>query len=356
MRSPIELDEYLGRPARSAEPHAEVADAPPIQLRHIADIVAERREPRWLKGLHKILERNVLAVLAGSRNSFKSFIAHHWAMTAAINQEPVVILSAEGAGLDRRTDAWMRTYAPAVDLRSLNLLALERPINLNAPGTLESLREAIAAHAMAPALMLIDTFSKFAPGLDENDNTEVALYLAMLATQLRSHYGSTQLLVAHAGHGDAKRPRGASVLMANPDAEFIVERASPTAMTATVSRERFKDSPALPPLAYSAEVVDLGRTDSYGDPVTSLIVRDTDIGAALAAKRPELRGKAQRQLLAALRAQGDESAGIWTLTDLREIARKAGIHKNSARDAAEALATSPFMTATVGGWRLTDAS
>jgi len=331
-------------------------NAPPastIALRHIADIVAERREPQWLRGLHKMLERDVLAVLAGSRSTFKSFIAHHWAMLTAVSGEPVVILSAEGAGLDRRTDAWMRTHAPAVDLRSLKLYAFERALKLNASATLDDLRQANDAMGCNPALTVVDTLSKFAPGLDENNNAEVALYLATVGNWLREHYRCTGLLVAHAGHGDARRPRGASSLMANPDAEYIVERPDPIGMTVTVTRERFKDSPSLAPLAYTAEVVDLGRLDSYGEPVTSLVMRDAAVPAA---GKPELHGRAQRQLLAALRAQSSEDAGIWTLADIREIGRKAGLQRNTARSAAEALTFSSHLTATIGGWKLADES
>jgi hypothetical protein len=332
----------------------EAPSRPPIVLRHVADIVEERREAQWLAGTHKILERGVLAVLAGSRNTFKSFIALHWAMLAALEGEPVLILSGEGAGLDRRVDAWMRTYAPAKNLSSLSLWALERAVNLNANDVRNEVRDAIDTCKFTPALIVIDTFSKFAPGLDENDNAEVALYLSTLGCELREHYGSTVLLVAHAGHADAKRPRGASALMANPDAEYIVERPSPADMTATVTRERFKDSPPLPPLAYSAEVVNLGRVDSYDESVTSLVMREVDSASVIVAHKPELRGKAQRQLLAALRAHTTDGVGIWTLQDMREIGRKAGMHRNSARSAAEALTFCPHLTPTVGGWRLTE--
>jgi hypothetical protein len=40
-------------------------------------------------------------------------------------------------------------------------------------------------------LVAIDTFSKFAPGLDENDNAAVALYLSGLSGHLRQKYGCT---------------------------------------------------------------------------------------------------------------------------------------------------------------------
>jgi len=326
-----------------------------VKLRHISEIVAERREPAWLDGLHKILERDVLAILAGSRGTFKSFLSLHWAMTAAVRGQPVVILSAEGAGLDRRADAWMRRHAPAHEIADLPILALERALNLNAAEAIASLTSAIDASRSNPALIVIDTFSKYAAGLDENDNAAVALFLSTISQQLRERYTATVLLVAHAGHGDSKRPRGASVLMANPDAEYIMQRPDATAMTVTVSRERFKDAPALAALAYTAETVDLGRTDRHGEPVCSLVMQDA-LGAVPVPTRPKLTGPAQRQLLAALRAHAEtKEPTVWTIADIREIARKSGMHKNSARSAAEALSLSPYMTGTVGGWRLSDA-
>ena len=42
---------------------------------------------------------------------------------------------------------------------------------------------------------------------------------------------------------------GSAIRALYPDAEYIVSRPDPRGMTVTVSRERFKDSPALPPLA-----------------------------------------------------------------------------------------------------------
>jgi len=86
--------------------------------------------------------------------------------------------------------------------------------------------------------------------------------------------------------------------MANPDAEYIVERANPTDMTITVSRERFKDGAALPPLAYEARVVDLGREDQYGEAVTSLVLHSTDAPAI----KPKAAGKNQEKARIALRS------------------------------------------------------
>ena len=225
-----------------------------IVLRPLHEIVSERREAEWL--LHRILEANVLAVLAGPRGSFKSFIGLDWAMRVAAAGLGVVMLSGEGAGLDRRADAWRRTHKPDLDLACVPFVAVERPVNLRLAAEIGDLSNAIESLPKAPSLVVVDTFSKFSAGIDENDNGEVSAFLAGLTECIRDQFACTVLLVAHSGHGDSKRPRGASALMANPDAEYIVER--PPGMTVTVTRERFKDSAALEPLAYEAKSIDLG--------------------------------------------------------------------------------------------------
>lgn len=242
-----------------------------IIFRHISEIVAEKREPTWL--LDDVIETKVLGVLAGPRGSFKSFIVLDWSMRVAMQGHGVLILSGEGAGLDRRVDAWVRTHEPALDIKRLPMVALERVLNLNANEVVADLVGAIKACTYPIHLVVIDTLSKYSPGTDENDNTEMAQYLSRLAVKVRDSLGVSVVLVAHSGHSDPSRPRGASVLMANPDVEYIVSRPDPTGMLVTVSRDRFKDTPSLPRLVYMAELVDLGRTDSRLQPVTSLALQ-----------------------------------------------------------------------------------
>src|ERR1700738_183613 len=126
------------KPARGEESRGEPR---PIILRHIREIVAERREPEWL--IHKIIEKNVLAVIAGPRGTFKSFIALDWSMRMALNGHAGVILSGEGAGLDRRIAAWMNQHRDSTDLATLPLVALERPLNLTSIAEMVALCEAI---------------------------------------------------------------------------------------------------------------------------------------------------------------------------------------------------------------------
>jgi len=329
----------------SAASLAEALDAQRVVLRHISEIVAERREPRWL--LPKYLEKGVLAVMAGQRSTFKSFIALDWMMRVAIEGHPVVLLSGEGAGLDRRVDAWLKTYGDGLDLPCLPIRALERPLNLNLTEEVEALVAAIQLSPISPDAILIDTLSKFSAGLDEQSNSEVAEFLSRLSRELRERFDCTVMLVAHAGHGDAKRPRGASALMANPDAEYIVERANQQAMIATVTRERFKDYQALPPIAYAAESVDLGRLDSQGEPVTSLIMRATD-------KPPDIRsrGKHQDKALSALRewSRNNPTSTHISSIDLRQLLKTQAVPRQRHHDVFNYLVGCRVLTAAVGGF------
>jgi hypothetical protein len=325
-----------------------------VELRHVADIVEENREPEWL--LHHVIEAKVVAVLAGPRASFKSFIALDWAMRIAVAGNPVALLSGEGGGLGRRVKAWMQTFGGGQDLRGLPILALERPLNLNREEEMAMLVEAMDKANIRPTLVVIDTLSKFSAGMDENSNQEVAAYLAAVSRFIRERYDASVLIVAHSGHGDADRPRGASALMANPDSEFIVKRAAQPNTHVEVTRQRFKDTGELPNLAYEAEVIDLGAADRYGERLTSLVMRQSVAQGEkpISAQAPQ--GKAQRTILLALRERQkrSETPVVWTVEELRQIGRECGISRQSVHDAVEKLVMSPFLTATVGGSRLTN--
>ena len=340
--------------AAAVTPGATNATGFSVVLRHVADIVEENREPEWL--LHHVIEAKVVAVLAGPRASFKSFIALDWAMRVATAGNPVALLSGEGGGLGRRVKAWMQTFGGGQDLRALPVLALERPLNLNREEEMAMLVEAMDKAGIRPTLVVIDTLSKFSAGMDENSNQEVAAYLSAVSRFIRERYDASVLIVAHSGHGDADRPRGASALMANPDSEFIVKRAAQPNTHVEVTRQRFKDTGELPNLAYEAEVVDLGAADRYGERLTSLVMRQSVAQGErpISAQAPQ--GKAQRTVLLALRERQkrSETALVWTVEELRQIGRECGISRQSVHDAVEKLLMSPFLTATVGGSRLSN--
>lgn len=338
----------IDRPSLAALPVVDRSNhTPKIVLRPISEIVAEKRTVKWL--LPKTIEAGVLAVMAGRRGTFKSFIALDWLLRIAQTGQPAVLLSGEGAGLDRRIDAWIRTYGVDTPINTLPVLALERAVNLHLKDVMAELVQAIDVANIKPAIICVDTYSKFSSNLDENNNVEVAAFLSDLGASLRDRYRSTVLLVAHTGHGDGKRPRGAYALMANPDSEFIVERTEGTMMVAT-SRERYKDAPSLEPLVYNAESVDLGRVDELGDRVSSLILRATEQPAP----RPRAKGINQTKALVALKewSRANAEAIHITSSDISALLKAQGIQRTRCPEALNYLVNSRILTSAVGGYTL----
>jgi hypothetical protein len=326
-----------------------VTQKPPrIVLRHIADIVAEHREPEWL--IDDTIEENVSALMVGRRGSLKSFIAIDWFMRMALDAKGVVILSAEGAGLGRRIEAWHNTFAPAVDLRSLNLLAMEKSISLRQADVLNELRESIGGLPFTPKAILLDTFSKYSAGIDENDNSEVAEFLESLVVSIKQEFGCTILIVAHTGHSASDRARGASSLGANTEAEYIVERPQGPELRCSVSRDRFKDSPSMPPLGYAGEVIDLGRIDKRGKPVTSIILRSGDIQPA----KVRAGGANQTAAMIALREWAASHPGkeVVPHDELAALLKRQGITSKRKPEVLNWLVNAGALLPSVGGHKI----
>jgi len=322
---------------------------PRIVLRHIADIVAERREPEWL--IEDTIEENVTALMVGRRGSLKSFIAIDWFMRMALEAKGVVILSAEGSGLGRRIEAWQNVFAPAIDLRGLNLLAMEKSISLRQADVLLELHKAIGDLPFVPKAILLDTFSKFSAGIDENDNSEVAEFLESLVVAIKQHYGCTILIVAHTGHAASDRARGASSLGANTEAEYIVERPQGPELRCSVTRDRFKDSPSMPPLGYAGEIIDLGRLDKRGKPVTSIILRSGDIQPA----KVRAGGANQTAAMVALREWVAAHPGKEVIPhdELAALLKRQGITSKRKPEVLNWLVNAGALLPSVGGHKVT---
>lgn len=241
--------------------------------RRIRDVLDTPTNPDWL--IEDTLERAVIAILAGPRGSYKSFLALDWAMRVALElNEPVYVVSAEGGDFDRRALAFLindTVKRNGVGPGGVNvpLYVVEKRLNLSTKEGVESIRQDCIALNIAPKLFVLDTFSKLSGGLEENDNTAVKQFIGLLDNGLKRAFGATVLLVAHTGHSAQGRARGASALAADTDAEYIVSR-NVGHGTISVSRERFKSSPELPPLCYAPKVIELGRVDKKGKIVTSL--------------------------------------------------------------------------------------
>lgn len=266
--------------------------------RRICDVLNTPTTPDWL--IEDILERAVIAILAGQRGSFKSFIAIDWAMRIAVQRHDVYVVSGEGGDFDRRAAAWLKSHGGGLTVEEIPLYVIERRLDLSTVEGINAIRKDCVRLGIRPKLIVLDTFSKLSGGLEENDNTAVKQFIGRLDNGFKrvdTGFGATVLLVAHTGHTATGRARGASALAADTDAEYIVSR-NPGQGTVNVTRERFKSSPELPPLCYEPKIIELDRADKLGRAVTSLALAQAPLPELAKGKR--MPGGLQKQVLEAV--------------------------------------------------------
>jgi hypothetical protein len=117
-----------------------------------------------------------------------------------------------------------------------------------------------------------------------------------------------------------------------------------------VTRERFKDGSALPPLAYDARVVNLGRCDQYGEHVTSLALHSTDVPPAPA----KAAGKNQQKAMVALKEWTRANADRENITsiDMKAILKTQGLDRFRQREAQNYLVNIRVLTPSIGGYTI----
>lgn len=309
----------------AAEAHSEFQDlGPDLSMpevpkpknglaRKLDEVFRHPTEPRWL--IRDEIERGVIAVMAGPRGSYKSFLALDWAMRVAVSGAEVYVISAEGADFDRRAAAWMQGHEPEKSVEEIPLYVVERRLDLSKADGLNAIIEDVKKLKIKPQLIVLDTWSKLSGGLDENDNTAVKQFIGRIDNGFKRRFDSTVLLIAHTGHSDLGRPRGASAFAADTDAEYIVTRRDGSNIV-SLSRERFKASAVLAPLAYESEVIDLGRVDSDGEPITSLVMRKVEYRESFNTRKKP-RGMWGAAALKTLRALSDKQSVV-TIVELHD--------------------------------------
>lgn len=248
---------------------------------------------RWLiKGLMPL---DSLGLVYGASQSFKSFVVLDCALHVAHGMQwcdkrtrpaPALYVAGEGgAGLHNRIEAWHKVHGR--DPKAARLGVVVQPLTLNEAAHLAALQVACDQFAQAmgepPALVVIDTLSQTFAG-NENSAEDMGRYLKVVGAAIRARYGACVVIVHHTGHTKPDqaevRPRGSSVLGANPDFLLLCERAEGQFMTALRATKQ-KDA-ELTDLAFHLERVVLGQ-DEDGDEVSSLVARASQPGAEAAA-------------------------------------------------------------------------
>jgi hypothetical protein len=142
-------------------------------------------------------------------------------------------------------------------------------------------------------VVIIDTFNRAAPGLDENSSQDMGRILAGMK-RLQEITGGLVLVVHHTGKDASKGMRGHSSLLAALDGSIEVER---TATSRFWSAAKVKDGEDGKQVAFQLHRVVLG-TDADGDEISSCAVGPDTIAIF---KPSEPSGKSQRSALSTIR-------------------------------------------------------
>jgi hypothetical protein len=260
----------------SQEGPADAGEVTGLRVLSLGDL----REMPGVRSLIKgVLSRNVVAMLVGMNQTFKSFVALDWAFSVANGRawfgrriraaEPVLYIAAEGAeGVRRRLLAWERHHDVTV---GENFHLIPMPVQFKSALAQAWLLEQV--ERIRPALVVIDTVHQSAGGLDENDSGDMSV--VMVGARKLTRHGATVLLVHHTGHA-GERARGSSSFGDDADEVWVIRRdddATPGLDTVrTMHHNKAKDGALGLEIELRPQVILTGLEDEDGDPVTSLVV------------------------------------------------------------------------------------
>jgi hypothetical protein len=231
-----------------------------------------RPEPEWI--VYRVLAEDCIAMLEGPTASLKTFVALGFSYSIAtgadwlgrpVRQGRVLYLLGEGArGLPRRARAW-------------------QIVNLGGPRQVDELKfvvdqmpqmwrgdaEAVLVSNPGPwRLIVVDTLARSMVGGDENSQKDMGLLVAG-CEELRRATGACVCLLHHLNA--AGNSRGSTALPAGIHTQLRLSR-EPNSRTATLIFQKQKDDQADPPIVLVTRVVELGRDDDQGQPITSLVL------------------------------------------------------------------------------------
>jgi hypothetical protein len=260
-----------------------------------------------------VLDRSTVAVLAGKFGTYKSFLAIDWAACVATGKPwhghqvpesaPVLYVAAEGAsGVKKRRAAWVEVHGP---IERGRLFVLPLAARLNVAEELLQLDQALKE--TGARFLVLDTLHRSAPGMEENDNTEIGRMLS-LVDLLRERNDVTVLLVHHTGHGGG-RARGGSSLEDDADSAFVIklggdgeDRSQDTPRT--LHHRKAKDAELLGSMTLNFQAVDgTGSGVLNVDPFVVGAADDPSLVAAVLAYIADRPGESQTAIASACGVQ-----------------------------------------------------
>ena len=226
-------------------------------------------------------------LLFGPTGTLKSFVALDIALCVAageawhghrVIQGPVLYIAAEGgSGIAKRTAAWLTRHEDADIAR---FATLPHKVNLADPSSLRRLDATIDQYCQAhggesPALIVVDTWSRNTPGVNENSSEDQSKLIAELVDGVCKTYACGVIVVHHSGL-DKGRERGSTALPSAADARWETKRDKGSDRL-TLRCHKLKEWAESPDIKLKADVVnvDVEHFGNEWDPTpTSLVLVD----------------------------------------------------------------------------------
>jgi hypothetical protein len=228
-----------------------------------------------------LLTEGGASVVYGPSNTGKSFWVLELAASVATgrpfmgsletDQGSVIYFALEGVH-----GAKNRIYA----LRRSGRLGMDSPFHLcfeplsllnesDVDRMIAAIKEAERLDGAPCKLVIVDTLARAMPGGDENQGKDMGKYV-FGKDKIRAETGAHVMSVHHCGKNEDNGARGHSSLRAAMDTEIRVTRPSEGLVSlVTVTKQR--DLPAIEPMAFSLETVELGA-NRRGNAITSCLV------------------------------------------------------------------------------------
>lgn len=333
--------QILGANSREAQPKA-------FPLRRLDETTCEEREVR----VEQIgLEPGTIAAGVGPPNGGKTSLFGSLALAIAagakdwlglrVRQAPVLYLAPEAPGsVKMRLRAAARHLGfdrvPLYVSDGVPALGSQESSDEDRRRIVETVEAVMAQEETRVGLVVIDTLASCLGGGDENGDGMIRLTDA--AKYIAAQTGACVLLLHHPSKGDGTALRGHSSLAAACDTIIRIEVEELTGVrTATLVKSR--DHATGLQLRFELEPVALPERDSFGEPLTTIVVRPSN----QAAPRPRPGGQRQRELLMELERRYREGERTWDEASICKAGRGLGMHRNTPSAALKGLIQAGYL-------------
>ena len=217
----------------SRQPPDQEATASPTstsrRIRFVDDDAFESRPQRhWL--IPYLIPKSGIVLVYGPPGCGKSFLTMAWSLCIAsgiqwlghpVTRGPVAYIAAEGSfGIGPRIKAWKAHHGY---VGNSGVRWFDESLTLTDSSTFDELLTALKEDfPQPPLLVVIDTLSRCSAGIDENNASEIARFLAF-ADVIQQTFHCTILIVHHEGKDTQRGPRGSSALKGNTETVIGLE-------------------------------------------------------------------------------------------------------------------------------------